>query len=324
MPVTLTRRTAMVTGACALIGPTGVRAADYPSRSIKIVIPWATGGAGDVVIRLLAPSLGQRLGQPIVVDNRPGATGSIGSAAVARSAPDGYTLVYAGADSHSIFPHLTRKPPYQFDDFTAVAPIAMLPYVLAVHPAVSATDAPGLVQAMRKAAQPLAVGSWGTGSSAHILAEEFKSHAKADLLHVPYQGAAPLMAALMAGQVSLAILPVPLVEQHARAGTIRVLGAVARNRLSGMPDVPTLAEQGVPMASSVWIGVLGPAGLPGDVTARLYEAFDATVSDPAVASALGRLNFEPQRMPLPAYQPFLRAEYERWGGVIRQARVSID
>lgn len=310
------------TGLLGLGGP--AVAADFPNKPIKIVVPWAAGGGGDVVIRMLAPAISERLNTPVFVENRGGATGTIGSAVVAKSPGDGYTLVYGTADSHSIMPHLQKLPYDARKDFTAIAPIGFFPYALGVHPSVPARTVQEFVQFARAAKDKVTYGSWGVGSSGQVLAESFKGAAGVDMMHVPYQGTAPLMVALIGGQVQAAVLPMPLVEQHAKSGAIRLLAVATPERLPSFPGLPTLKEQGVPVDVGTWVGFLAPANVPADVVQRLHAAIQDAMSQPAMAEKLRQAHVLPDRMDPARYQAFLDREYERWGNVIRKARITLE
>lgn len=299
-------------------------AADFPNKPIRIIVPWPAGGGGDVVVRLIATGLSERLNTPVIVDNRPGATGTIGSAAAAKSAPDGYTLVYGTADSNSIMPHLLKNIGYDRKALVAVAPIGFFPYALAVHPSVPARDLQEFVQLARKPGEKVSFGSWGVGSSGQVLGESIKAAAGIDMLHVPFQGTAPLLNALVGGQIKAAMLPMPLVQEYAKSGAIRLLGVAAPERLPGLPALRTLKEQGVNVDLNTWVGFLAPAQLPPEVLARLHKAIQEVEANPQIADKLRVLQVVPQPMGQPEYQSFLDAEYERWGKVIQQARITLE
>jgi tripartite-type tricarboxylate transporter receptor subunit TctC len=299
-------------------------AADFPSKPIRIIVPWPAGGGGDVVVRLIANGLSENLKTPVLVDNRPGATGTIGSAAAAKSAPDGYTLVYGAADSHSIMPHLLKNVGYDRKAFVAVAPIGFFPYALAVHPSVKANTLQEFVQLARQSREKLTYGSWGVGSSGQVLGESVKAAAGIDLLHVPFQGTAPLVTALVGGQINAALLPMPLVEQYAKAGSIRLLGVAAPERLPGLPGLHTLKEQGVNVDINTWVGFLAPANVPADVLARLHDAIQQVEAEPQIAEKLRQLQVLPQPMSQRDYQNFIDTEYDRWGKVIQHAHITIE
>lgn len=328
-PTPLTRRH-LIAGAAALAvgavtGAAHAQGAAFPSKPIKIIMPWAAGGGGDVLVRAMVPAISARLGQPIVVENRPGAIGTIGSLAAARSPADGYTLVYGAADSHSIAPHIMKQMPYDSKkEFVAVAPIGFTPLALTVHASHPAKTFEQFVQLARQASKPMTFGSWGQGSSGQITVEAIKQVAKIDLLHVPYNGTAPLIQAQLGQQMDSAILPIPVAEQHARAGTIRMLAVAARERIADFKDVPTLREMGVAIDMGPWLGFLAPAGTPADVVAKIHQAVDAAQSDPAVMETMKKMAMVPERMSPSAYQAFYNSEFDRWGTYIKAANLKLD
>ncbi|MBP6854182.1 MAG: tripartite tricarboxylate transporter substrate binding protein [Rhodoferax sp.] len=297
----------------------------FPNRPIKIIMPWAAGGGGDVLVRAMAPSLSQRLGQPVVIENRPGAIGTIGSAVAARSPADGYTIVYGAADSHSIAPHILKQSPYDSKkDFVAVAPIGFTPLALVVHASHPAKTFAQFLQMAKEAKEPMTFGSWGQGSSGQITMEALKQVGKIDLLHVPYNGTAPLIQAQLAHQVNSSIVPIPVAEPHVRAGTVRMLVITARERMPGFPDIPIMRELGIAIDMGPWLGFLAPTGVPNDVLARLHDAIEASLAEPQVAETMKKMTMVIERMDQRAYQAFYNNEYDRWGEYIRTAKVKLD
>jgi tripartite-type tricarboxylate transporter receptor subunit TctC len=329
MTHTITRRTVLSCLSIGMLTAAGTPAlsqqGSYPNRPIKIIVPWAAGGGGDVVVRLMAPSLSQRLGQPIIVDNRPGAIGTIGSLAAARSPADGYTLVYGAADSHSIAPHLLKQVPYDTKkDFVAIAPIGYPPLGLMVHASHPAKTFDQFLQMAKKTTVPLTFGSWGQGSSGHITMEALKQAAKVDLLHVPYNGTAPLVQAQLSGQIDSSINTLPVVEQHVRAGTLRLLAITAKERLPQFTDIPIMKELGISIDMGPWLGILAPAGIPEDILARLHSAIDATLREPAIVEQMKKMIMIIDYMDQRTYQNFFTKEFDRWGQYIRTAKVTVN
>lgn len=329
MTDTVTRRAILNSLGAGMLAAAGTSAVSqqgpYPNRPIKIIVPWAAGGGGDVLIRLMAPSLSQRLGQPIVVDNRPGAIGTIGSLAAARSPADGYTLVYGAADSHSIAPHILKQVPYDSKkDFVAIAPIGFPPLALVVHASHPAKTFDQFLQMAKNAKEPLSFGSWGQGSSGHITMEAFKQATKVNLLHVPYNGTAPLAQAQLSGQIDSSINTLPVVEPHVRAGTLRLLAITAKERLPQFADIPIMKEMGIGIDMGPWLGILAPAGTAEDIVARLHGAIDATLREPAIVEQMKKMTMVVEYMDQRSYQNFYTGEFDRWGQYIRTAKVTVD
>ena len=325
----ISRRQVMTGLAAAALGgvalPGLAQSGPFPNRPIKIIMPWAAGGGGDVLVRAMTPSLSARLGQPVVVENRPGAIGTIGSAVAARSPADGYTIVYGAAASHSIAPHIMKQAPYDSKkDFVAVAPIGFTPLALIVHNAHPAKTFAQFLQMAKEAKEPLTFGSWGQGSSGQITMEALKQVGKINLLHVPYNGTAPLIQAQLANQINSAIVPIPVAEPHVRAGTVRMLVITARERMPGFPDIPIMRELGIAIDMGPWLGFLAPTGVPPEVLARLHDAIEATLAEPQVAETMKKMTMVIERMDQRAYQNFYNSEFDRWGEYIRTAKVTID
>jgi tripartite-type tricarboxylate transporter receptor subunit TctC len=329
MNANISRRAVLTTLAASVVGSlpelASAQASVYPNKPIRIVMPWAAGGGGDVLVRAITPALAQRLGQPVIVDNRPGAIGTIGSQAAARSAPDGYTLVYGTADSHSIAPHILKSIPYDSrKDFVAVAPIGFTPLALIVHSSHPAKSFAQFLQMAKQAKQPLTYGSWGQGSSGQITMEALKQKAKIDLLHVPYNGTAPLMQAELANQIECAIIPVLVADQHVKAGSVRILAVTARERLAAFPDAPLMKEMGVEIDMGPWLGFMAPAGIPTDIVEKLNAAIAASIAEPQVMDVMKKMTMVIDKMNPSEYQKFTNSEFERWGAYIRTAAISMD
>jgi tripartite-type tricarboxylate transporter receptor subunit TctC len=303
----------------------GARAETYPSRPIRLVVPFPPGGPTDVLTRIVAPRLAERLGQPVIVDNKPGASGMVGADAVAKAAPDGHTLL-ANASIHIINPSLYPKQPYDaIADFAAVSNLADVPLVLAVNPKVPAGSVKELVALAKSAKTPLAFASAGNATSQHLSGEAFKAAAGIDMLHIPYKGSAPALTDLIGGQVQLMFDSMPSSMPFIKSGGIRPLAVTTSRRSSALPDVPALAEAGYPGFSiSTWYGVWAPAGTPAAVVQRLSSEIAAIVRLPEVRSQFEKLGAEPVGNTPAEFTAFTKAELVKWAGIVKQSGAKVD
>ena len=301
-------------------------AADYPTRAIHLIVPFAPGGGNDTVARLVSDGVTAELGQPVVVENRPGAGGVVGAEAVARAPADGYTLFLGGVGSHAINPNLHAHLSYDpIRDFAPITLVASAPLVLVVHPSVPAKSVRELVALAKAQPGHLNYASNGNGSSSHLAAVMFDSMTGADMVHVPYKGLSPALTDLLSGQVQLMFSSVVAILPHVKAGKLRALAVSSPARMALLPDLPTIAESGVPgYESSSWYGILAPAGTPPEVVKRLNAALVKVIAQPAFRDALAREGAEPVGNSPEAFGAFIKAEKERLGDVIRQAKLPMQ
>jgi tripartite-type tricarboxylate transporter receptor subunit TctC len=255
--------------------------AQFPSKPLHIIVPFPPGGAVDPLVRALANGLTERVGQPVVVDNRPGATGTIGMNACAKSAPDGYTICFVTSDGMSVVPALGM--PLPFDAERDFQPITLLGYSQPVL--VAAAGAPfdsykSLVAYARANPGKVNFGTFGEGSSSHQLLEAIQHGAKIKLTNVPYKGTGPALQAAIAGEVDLAMSIVPVIAPHIKSGRLKPILALARARLPALPNVPTYGDEGIPLFRTTWFGIVGPAGVPKDALARLHADIAAVLANP--------------------------------------------
>lgn len=259
---------------------------DYPSKPIRLIVPFPAGGGADTFSRFFVPYLTSRLGQPIIIENRAGASGTIGTAMVKQVPANGYTLFYALEDTHALGPALMKNPGY--DPVTDFAPISLLSnyqLVLAVNVDFPVKSVDDLVRLARTKPGALSYASWGYGSTAHIVTERFAREAVLDVLHVPYKGSAPVVVDLIGGQVHFALLPPALGIAYAKAGKVRALAVTGHHRMPALPEVPTLTEAGYPTATFVgWSGIAAPAGTPRAIIDRLNAAIRDAITEPAVVA----------------------------------------
>jgi len=313
---------ALAVALCTVWAPQAVAA--YPERPVTVVVPWPAGGATDLATRRFSEALGKELGVAVVVENRPGATGMVGSSAVAKAAPDGYTLLLATAETHAINPYTYSKLPYDpARDFTPVAAFAVNPYALVARRDFPAGNARELVETVRRQPGKFTYSSASLGSASQIVMEMFKNAEGLDILHVPYQGEAPAVAALMGGQVDLIVLPVGRAMTFRDSGKVKVYAVTLDQRFPGMADVPTFKEEGFDaIRIANWFALMVPHGTPADVLRKLESAVDTAVRNPDTAQGLEKLGldvFTP--MPQPRFADFVAQERKRWGAIIEQAGI---
>jgi tripartite-type tricarboxylate transporter receptor subunit TctC len=315
----------LVLATCFIALPLGVAAQDYPSRPIRLVVPFPPGGPTDVLARIVAARLGERLGQPVVVDNKPGASGMIGADLVAKAAPDGYTLL-ANASIHVINPSLYAKTTYDaIADFAPVSNLADVPLVLAVTAKLPARSVKDLVALAKSSKTSLAFASAGNATSQHLSGEAFKIAAGVDMLHVPYKGSAPALTDLIGGQVQLMFDSLPSAMPHLKAGTIRPLALTTSKRSSALPEVPTIAESGYPgFAISTWYGVWAPAATPPAVVQRLSREIAAIVRLPEVREQFAALGADPVGNTPEEFAAFAKAELGKWAGIVKRSGAKVD
>ena len=316
--------------ACALGGTLSVPApalADaYPAKPVRIVVPFASGGAIDLIVRAVSPQLAKELGQPVVIENRPGAGGNIGTEAVAKSAPDGYTLLAGTSATHGANAGLFAKLPYDpRKDFAPIAHLSGVPNVLVVTPASGIRSVDDLIAAARKTPGKLTFGSAGNGTSLHLAGELFAAEAKVQLVHVPYKGGAPATTDLLGGQITMMFNTVPVALPQIRGGKLVPLAVTAAKRHFALPDVPTFAELGYKgMIVATWTGLLAPAGTPREIVDKVAGAVERSLQDKGVAEALRAQGAEPEYMPPDAFARYVDSEIARWTKVIRALDIKPD
>ena len=307
-----------------LMLPFAARAQAWPAKAVKLIVPFPPGGTTDVVSRLVATEVAKALGQPMVVDNKPGAGTVIGVDAAAKSAPDGYTLVTV-ANSFCANQTLVKNLPYDSQrDLRPVALMGLSEHVLAAHPGSGIRSLADLVAQAKKQPGRLSYASFGNGTSAHLSGEMLKAAAGIDLIHVPYKGQAPALNDLLGGQVSVMFGNWPEFRAHVKAGKLVAVGMATLQRSVYAPEVPTLAEQGLKLESNSWNGVLAPRGTPDAVVQRLNTEINAALKAPAVLQAfneggIAALPGAPER-----FAAFIASEIEKYAQVIRSARITLD
>ena len=311
----------------AVLAPTAPGAAqNYPDRVVRIVNPYPPGGSVDVMARLLAQKLGENLGQQFIVENRSGGGGNTGSDSVAKAEPDGYTLLFTAPGPLTVNQTLYSK--LTFDPATDFAPIALFataPIVLIVNPDVPAKNVQELIALARKEPGKINFASAGNGTTNHLSGELFKSMAKVDIVHVPYRGAGPAMNDLIGGHVQMFFDLMPVVLPQVTTGKVRALGAAGAARTSALPDVPTIAEQGVPgFDASSWYGLVAPAKTPEPVLAKLREEVAKALKTPDMVARIRELGSEPGTAFGKDFGAFMAAETKKWAEVIRASGAKAD
>jgi tripartite-type tricarboxylate transporter receptor subunit TctC len=300
--------------------------AQYPDKPIRLIVPGPPGGPTDIVARPLAQMLGDALKVQVIVDNRGGAGGSVGADIVAKSAPDGYTLLMATVGTHAINPALYKKLPYDaIRDFTPIALVAAAPVAIVVHPSLPANDLASLVALAKQAPGKLSYGSAGNGTPGHLTGEMFKTAAGIDIQHVPYKGSAPAVTDLLGGQIQMMFDPLQSVLQHVQAGRIRAIAISSAGRSPVLPNVPTVAESGYRgFEFTAWWGVYAPAGLPGPVAAKISGEIERIVRGNAFRDTLGPLGVLPTVLTLGAFGEFQRSEMTKWGKAVHDSGATVD
>ena len=313
----------LAAAACLTVPP--VLADTFPSRPLRLIVPWPAGGGTDVVVRVFAKYLSERLAQNVVVENRPGANGMIGTEVTARATADGYTLGIASVETHAINPQVYRKVSYDaFRQFEPVGRIGAFPYALVIHAGVPADSIESFTAYAKKKGGALTYGSWGVGSSSQVAMEMYKSAAGVDLMHVPFTGAAPALAALASGQVDALMIPVSVAASYHQSGKARILAVAAAERLPEIPAIPTLKERGFDVVGGTWLVVVAPTGVPADRVEKLNHEMESVVHDRAFIGAMQRMSVVPAGGTPAELRKMMAAEYQRWGAAVKQANIRLD
>ena len=306
----------------AIVQAAPTRAQDYPTRPVTLIAPWPPGGAVDVICRMLGAKLGERLGKNVIIENRPGAGSILGVGATARAAPDGYTMVMAGSSSLATAVTIYKKLAYDpTKDFTPIAFITRIPFVLVVNPSVPVHSAPEFIKLAKDKPGQLSFASGGAGSPHHLYTELLMSMAGIAMTHVPYKGSAPALADITAGHVPLMLGDVVASLPLVREGRVRALGVSSLARVPSAPDIPTIAETAVPEYEGVgWVMIVGPANIPKPIVSRLHGEFKAIAALPEIKDHLIRLGTIPAESPSPEEQQrYINAEIRRWAPVVQRA-----
>jgi tripartite-type tricarboxylate transporter receptor subunit TctC len=297
----------------------------YPSKPIRIVVPWAPGGSTDVLARLIGIKMAENWAQPAVVENKPGASGNIGSELVAKAPPDGYTILVGSVSTHAMNPFLMDKMPFKgVDDFATVALAAYVTNVLVTHPSVPAKSVRELIELLKAQPGKIAYASAGNGSPNHVAAELFRRLAAVDMLHVPYKGGGPATAAIVGGQVGVLFTGLGNVWDHVKAGKLNLLAVTENRRSALLPSLPMVAETLPGYEIAVWYGVWVPAATPPDIVNKLNAEVNRILKLPEVKQRLDLMGAEHQSMSAREAHQLLQREYDRWGKIIRESGIKAD
>ena len=302
--------------------PAQAQTRDYPTRTVRVVIGYPAGSGNDVIARLVMGEVGKSFGQQFIIDNRPGASGNIGAELVARSTPDGYTLLNAPG-SISATPSLTKQAGYDLlRDLEPVSVMASLPFILVVHPSLPVKSARSLIAFAKARPDQLTFASSGTGGVPHLTGELFRIQAGLRLLHVPYKGTGQANLDVIRGQVSMIFTPAASVMPHVRSGRLRALATTSSERMSSLPEVPTLAEAALPgFESRNWVGLFAPRGVPAEAAFRLNAEINRIVQTPAMRASLDHIGTEAMTGSVQHWQGYVRNEVIKWAKVIREANI---
>jgi tripartite-type tricarboxylate transporter receptor subunit TctC len=316
----------LVAAACLLSGGLHAQSADYPTKPIRVVVTFPPGGSADAVVRMLVPRLTEKLGQQVVVDNRPGAGGNIGLSIVAKAPPDGYTLGVGAAGALAANSSLYAQMPFDpLKDFKPVGMLAAIPFVIVGHPAQPARSQKELIELAKSRPGNLSIGHGGNGTAMHLTAALFSQMAGIKLVEVPYKGTGPAVMDVLGNQIPLAVADLPASLQHIKAGKLVAYAVTSPQRLPVLPDVPTVSEAGLAGYDSTgWFGVVAPAGTPPAIVARLNAEINAALQDEQIKSSMRNLGVEPAPGTPESFEAYIRAETVKWADVIKRANIKLE
>jgi tripartite-type tricarboxylate transporter receptor subunit TctC len=299
--------------------------AGYPSKPLRLIVPWPPGGGADVLTRMLTPKLSEALGQQVVIDNRGGAAGNIGAELAARSPPDGYTIVFAYSGTHSINPHIYSKMPFKESDFTPLIWLASVPQVVVVHPSLPVKNMKELIALDKGKPGQLSYGSSGNGAINHLAGELFNHMTGTKLVHVPYKGGGPAAVALISGEIALILGEPATLVGHIKAGKVRAIAVTSGRRSPSLPELPTVTDSGVAGYDvTSWNGMLAPAGTPPDIVKRLNSEYNRIITDAEMVKRMIANGYEPVGGPPEKFGEHIRAELAKWAPVVKRANIKVD
>jgi tripartite-type tricarboxylate transporter receptor subunit TctC len=315
-----------IAAALALCAAFPAAAQDWPARPVRIVVPFSPGGVADNSARVIADKLGARLGQQVIVENRAGASGNIGTEAVAKAAPDGYTLLLGFDGTMVINPHVFAKLPFDtLRDFAPVTKLGDATLILVAHPSVPANNLPELIEYSKKQPGGVAYGTSGTGGTPHLAGELLRQRSGANLVHVPYKGGGQAIGDVVGGQIPLVYTAIATAQQYVKAGRLKAIAVSSDKRSSALPDVQTFVEGGQPgFVVASWTGIFAPAKTPRPIVERLQKEIATVLADPEVRARYATLGIEPVGNPPDRFAEQVRDDLARWEKVVKQAGIKID
>ena len=302
------------------------QAADYPSKPIKIVVTFPPGGSADAIIRILSTRLNDKMGQPLVIDNRPGAGGNIGLSVVAKAAPDGYVLGVGAAGGLTANSSLYPQMPFDVaKDFQPITMLAAIPFVLVGHPSVPADNMQQLIAYAKSQPGKVSIGHGGNGTAMHLSTALFTQMTDLKMIEVPYRGSGPAAMDTLSGQIQLSITDLAAALPHIKAGKLKAFAVTSPKRLNNLPEVPTLSESGLTGYDSTgWFGLVAPAGTPAAIIQRLHTEFTAALNDEAIRTQMRQSGMEPVATSMEGLDAYIKSETQKWAKVIRQANIKLN
>lgn len=302
------------------------QAADYPSKPIKIVVTFPPGGSADAIIRILSTRINDKMGQPLVIDNRPGAGGNIGLSVVAKAAPDGYVLGVGAAGGLTANSSLYPQMPFDVaKDFQPITMLAAIPFVLVGHPSVPAENMQQLIAYAKSQPGKVSIGHGGNGTAMHLSTALFTQMTDLKMIEVPYRGSGPAAMDTLSGQIQLSITDLAAALPHIKAGKLKAFAVTSPKRLNNLPEVPTLSESGLTGYDSTgWFGLVAPAGTPAAIIQRLNTEFTAALNDEAIKTQMRQSGMEPVATSMEGLDAYIKSETQKWAKVIRQANIKLN
>lgn len=310
-----------------MVGPASfAQTTDYPNKPIKVVVTFPPGGSSDAIIRILSTRLNDKLGHPLVLENRPGAGGNIGLSAVAKAAPDGYMLGVGAAGGLTANSSLYPQMPFDVaKDFAPITMLASIPFVLVGHPSVPADNMQQLIALAKSQPGKVSIGHGGNGTAMHLSTALFTQMADIKLIEVPYRGSGPAAMDTLSGQIQLSVTDLAAALPHIKAGKLKAFAVTSPKRLSNLPDVPTLSESGLTGYDSTgWFGLVAPTGTPPQIIQRLHAEFTAALNDESIKSQMRQNGMEPIATSIEGFDSYIKSETQKWAKVIKQANIKLN